>query len=95
MDIIGTVRNWVGRLAELGVSLLALTIVAELLGLGSVPFMPEGVSVISNVTNVVDSLGSSGLVGLLQITTQIQSFGLGEGAKPIVQSHAVELGLGT
>ena len=57
MDIIGTVRNWVGRLAELGVSLLALTIVAELLGLGSVPFMPEGVSVISNVTNVVDSAG--------------------------------------
>ena len=36
MDIIGTVRNWVGRLAELGVSLLALTIVAELLGLRSV-----------------------------------------------------------
>ena len=61
------VRNWVGRLAELGVSLLALTIVAELLGLGSVPFMPEGVSVISNVTNVVDSLGSSGLVGLLAV----------------------------
>ena len=67
MDIIGTVRNWVGRLAELGVSLLALTIVAELLGLGSVPFMPEGVSVISNVTSVVDSLGSSGLVGLLAV----------------------------
>ena len=44
MDIIGTVRNWVGRLADLGVSLLALTIVAELLGLGPVSFMPEGVS---------------------------------------------------
>ena len=44
MDIIGTVRNWVGRLAKLGVSLLGLSIVAELLGLGSVSFMPEGVS---------------------------------------------------
>ena len=49
MDIITSVKGWVGKLAELGVSLLALTIVAELLGLGAVPFMPEGVSVISNV----------------------------------------------
>jgi hypothetical protein len=67
VDIIKNVRGWVGHLAELGVSLLALTIVAELLGLGSVPFMPDGVSVIDNVTGVVDSLGSSGLVGLLAV----------------------------
>ena len=67
MDIIGKVKGWVSNIADLGVSLLALTIVAELLGLGSVPFMPEGVSVISNVTGVVDTLGSSGLVGLLAV----------------------------
>jgi len=67
MDIIKSVKGWVGHLADLGVSLLALTIVAELLGLGAVPFMPEGVSVIANVTGVVDSLGSSGLVGLLAV----------------------------
>ena len=34
MDIIKSVKGWVGHLADLGVSLLALTIVAELLGLG-------------------------------------------------------------
>jgi len=67
MDIISNVKGWVSKLAELGVSLLALTIVAELLGLGSVPFMPDGVSVIGNVSGVVDSLGSSGLVGLLAV----------------------------
>ena len=67
MDIIKSVKGWVGHLADLGVSLLALTIVAELLGLGAVPFMPEGVSVIANVTGVADSLGSSGLVGLLAV----------------------------
>jgi hypothetical protein len=67
MDIIKSVKGWVGHLADLGVSLLALTIVAELLGLGAVPFMPDGVSVIDNVTGVVDSLGSSGLVGLLAV----------------------------
>jgi hypothetical protein len=67
MDIISNVKGWVSKLAELGVSLLALTIVAELLGLGSVPFMPDGVSVIANVSSVVDTLGSSGLVGLLAV----------------------------
>jgi len=67
VDIIKSVKGWVGTLAELGVSLLALTIVAELLGLGSVPFMPDGISVIDNVTGVVESLGSSGLVGLLAV----------------------------
>ena len=67
MDIITSVKGWVGKLAELGVSLLALTIVAELLDLGAVPFMPEGVSVITNVTGVVDGLCSSGLVGLLAV----------------------------
>lgn len=67
MDIIKSVKGWVGHLADLGVSLLALTIVAELLGLGAVPFMPDGVSVIDNVSGVVDSLGSSGLVGLLAV----------------------------
>jgi hypothetical protein len=67
MDIVGKVKEWVGNLADLGVSLLALTIVAELLGLGSVPFMPEGISVIDNVTGVVETLGSSGLIGLLAV----------------------------
>ncbi len=67
MDIVEKVKGWVGNLADLGVSLLALTIVAELLGLGSVPFMPEGISVIGNVTGVVETLGSSGLVGLLAV----------------------------
>jgi len=67
MDIVGKVKGWVGNLADLGVSLLALTIVAELLGLGSVPFMPDGISVIDNVTGVVETLGSSGLVGLLAV----------------------------
>ena len=67
MDIVEKVKGWVGNLADLGVSLLALAIVAELLGLGSVPFMPEGISVIGNVTSVVETLGSSGLVGLLAV----------------------------
>lgn len=67
MDMISNVQKWVGKIADLGVSLLALTIVAELLGLGAVPFMPADVSVINNVSGVIDTLGSSGLVGLLAV----------------------------
>ena len=37
MEIIDTVKGWVGKLAELGVSLLALGIIAELMGVGALP----------------------------------------------------------
>ena len=67
MEIIDTVKGWVGKLAELGVSLLALGIIAELMGVGALPFMPGDMSVIANVSGVIDSLGSSGLVGLLAV----------------------------
>jgi hypothetical protein len=67
MDIIDNIKGWVGKIAELGVSILALGIVVELLGVGSLPFMPGDMSVINNVSGVIDSLGSSGLVGLLAV----------------------------
>ena len=67
MDIIDNVKGWIGKFAELGVSVLALGIIAELLGVGSLPFMPGDMSVIANVSGVVDSLGSNGLVGLLAV----------------------------
>ena len=67
MDMIDNVKSWAGKFADVGVSLLALSIVAELLGVGALPFMPAELSVIGNVSGVVDSLGSNGLVGLLAV----------------------------
>ena len=66
MDIINKVRGWATGIADLGISIAALMIVVEVLGLGNIPFFPE-VSVISNVSGMLSSLGAEGLMGLIAI----------------------------
>ena len=66
MEIINKVKGWAAGLADLGISIAALMIVVEVLGLGSIPFFPE-VSVISNVSGMLSSLGAEGLMGLIAI----------------------------
>ena len=66
MDIINKVRGWAAGLADLGISIAALMIIVEVLGLGSIPFFPE-VSVISKVSGMLSSLGAEGLMGLIAI----------------------------
>jgi hypothetical protein len=66
MDILNKVKEWAGALAEVGVSLAALAIIMEVLGMGNVPFMPE-MSVVDNVSAMLASLGSQGVMGLIAI----------------------------
>lgn len=66
MDIIKKVKAWAGALAEVGISIAALLIIVEVLGLGNVPFFPE-TSVVANVSGMLNTLGSQGLMGLLAI----------------------------
>jgi len=68
MEILNKVKTWAGALAEVGISVAALMIVIEVLGLGSAltPFLPTA-SVISNVSGIVATLGSQGLVGLVAV----------------------------
>ena len=66
MDIIKTVKGWAAALAEVGVSIAALMIVAEVLGLAAIPFFPE-TSVIANVSSMLGTLGAEGLMGLIAI----------------------------
>jgi hypothetical protein len=49
MEILNKVKAWAGALAEVGISLAALMIVLEVLGLGSIPFLPTTI-VIANVS---------------------------------------------
>ena len=67
MEILNKIKGWAGSLADLGVSLAALAIVLEVLGLGTMPFMPQGVSVIDNVSNIINGLGSNGIMGLIAV----------------------------
>ena len=67
MEILGTIKKWVGALADTLVSVLALMIVAGVMFKGvSIPFIPN-VDVIANITGIVKGLGSEGLVGLVAI----------------------------
>ena len=67
MEILTKVRSWAGGLADLGVSLAALAIVIEVLGLGSMPFMPAEMSVITNIRSIMTNLGSQGVIGLVAV----------------------------
>ncbi len=64
MDIIGTVKSWVGALTELGLMLIALAIVVSLLYGGNVPYFGNAVG---NIIAFVDSLGKAGLSGLIAL----------------------------
>ena len=67
MEMLNKVKAWAGALAEVGVSLAALVIIMEVLGLGNMPFMPEGLSVVENVSAMIASLGSQGVMGLVAV----------------------------
>ena len=60
-----TVRKSISSITELGMALLALAIVASLLvGPTNMSFLGD---VVGNVTNLVKSLGSAGLAGLISL----------------------------
>ena len=68
MEILNKVKTWAGALAEVGISVAALMILLEVLGLSStvMPFLPTA-SVISNVSGIIAMLGAQGLVGLVAV----------------------------
>lgn len=67
MDMLNKVKAWAAALAEVGVSLAALAIIIEVLGLGNMPFMPQGLSVVDNVSAMLASLGAQGVMGLISV----------------------------
>ena len=67
MEVLNTIRSWAGALANVGVSIAALAIILEVLGLKNMPFMPMNWSVVDNVSGMLASLGSQGVMGLIAI----------------------------
>lgn len=66
MDILNTIKAWAKGLAEVGVSIAALAIILEILGLSGAAFGFGG-SVVTNVSAMIAGLGAQGLVGLVAI----------------------------
>ncbi|MFI5357467.1 MAG: hypothetical protein ACHQ4G_09045 [Opitutales bacterium] len=65
MQIIDTIIAFLKKITELGIALLALAVVLQVVFGSPVPFIK--VDVIANLTGIVSSLGSSGLVGLVAV----------------------------
>jgi|TARA_R110000803_G_scaffold163201_1_gene226843 hypothetical protein len=67
MEILKSIKTWSSALADVGVSLLALGIVLEILFNGQgIPFWPN-ISVIGNIQDLLGSLSSQGLIGLVAV----------------------------
>jgi len=67
MEILTTIRGWAASLADVGVSIAALAIILEVLGIKNMPFVPMNWSVVDNVSGMISGLGSQGVMGLLAI----------------------------
>ena len=67
MDVLATVRKWAGGLSETVVSLLALSIVLEILMGGQAVPLFGTPDVIGTVTGLINNLGSQGIVGLVAV----------------------------
>ncbi len=62
MTGVTTVKTWIGAITDIGLMLLGLAIVASVLVGNQLPFFG---GVITNMVELVKSLGSNGLVGLI------------------------------
>ena len=62
MDLMNTLKGWIGGLTEIGLMLIALAIVAALLVGPQLPFFG---SVTTNIVALVKDLGANGLIGLV------------------------------
>ena len=64
MDLMQTLKGWIGALTEIGLMLIALAIVAALLVGPQLPFFG---SVTANIVALVKDLGANGLIGLIAL----------------------------
>ena len=63
--LVTTVKSWIGVLSSVALSLVGLAIILQVLFGDNVVFVP--MDVIVNISSLVASLGSSGLVGLITV----------------------------
>ena len=63
--LVTSVKSWIGGLSSIALSLVGLSIILQVLFGDNVVFVP--MDVIGNISSLVASLGSSGLVGLITV----------------------------
>ena len=73
MRFMEAIKKWLGELTEIALLLIALGIVVQILfgGSQSVPFVG---AITTNLTNLIQTLGDKGLVGLIALGVIIYLF---------------------
>ena len=69
MNYLETAKKWLMSILDLGLVVVALAVVLQVLFGTAVPFV--GGDVVANVIQLVNALGSQGLVGLISIAVVI------------------------
>ena len=64
MDFLHKAKLWIGEITEIALLLVALGVVTEILFGGAVPFVGN---VVANLTQLINTLGQNGLVGLVAL----------------------------
>ena len=72
LQYVDILKNWIYRLTELGIGLIALGIVVQIIFGGDVAFLPT--DIIGNLTALIASLGSNGVVGLIALAIILYLF---------------------
>ncbi|MFP6691664.1 MAG: hypothetical protein VB875_01500 [Pirellulales bacterium] len=72
--LIKDVKGWVRALTEIGVMLIALSIVAAILLGDSVPFLSGANEVVGRIIEVINELGGEGVVGLVALGVIVYIF---------------------
>jgi type III secretory pathway component EscU len=65
--LIKSVKGWVKDITEVGVLLIALSVVLALLLGENVPFLSGAADVVNNITAMISNLGEQGMVGLIAL----------------------------
>ena len=65
--LVKSVKGWVKELTEIGVLLIALSVVLALLLGDSVPFLSGAGEVVGNITAMIGTLGDEGVIGLIAL----------------------------
>ena len=73
-SLIEATKHWVRALTEIGVMLVALSIVAAILFGDAVPFLGGSSGVVTRITALIAELGNEGVVGLVALGVIVYIF---------------------
>tara|TARA_R110000868_G_scaffold266084_2_gene524996 strand:- start:383 stop:613 length:231 start_codon:yes stop_codon:yes gene_type:complete len=76
MKMLSIAKDWLKEILDLGIVVIAVAVILQLIFGDAVPFV--GGDVVANVIELVNALGSQGLVGLVALGVLVWSFNKGK-----------------